>query len=201
MEDAQPSLQAQPPYGAFQQPCYSAHNPYLAPHPSQYPYSPSYHSYPAQPYFPPPQQMPLPGTYSPQGGFSYGYSSHVPLYLQGNPRVPQAKCRYGAACIRQGCIYQHPLPPAVDGQQQQQQQPRGGGGTSTAAASTNNNNRICLAFLTHSCLYDKNCFYKHPQSKEECDKVRAVLSAIPCKFGAQCQQELCLFLHPQTAQA
>jgi hypothetical protein len=119
--------------------------------------------------------MPPPQCHAPQGGFSWGH--HTPLYVQPHPNGPQPKCRYGNACRREGCVFRHPS-------------------HSEAADSAQSSTKVCLAFLSGTCHFGAACMYRHPRSRDENNRTRALLATIPCKYGENCSNEYCLFKHP-----
>lgn len=126
---------------------------------------------------PPPSAMPPPAVYVPQGGL---YAPHQPLYLQPHPSQPRPRCRYGAACRRADCVYEHP----------------------PAAPAPPPSSRVCLAFLTGTCRFGSGCMYRHPRCRDENRRTKERLATIPCRHGDQCpSRELCLFYHPEAENA
>ncbi|GBG33191.1 Zinc finger CCCH domain-containing protein 3 [Hondaea fermentalgiana] len=87
-------------------------------------------------------------------------------------RMPM--CTYGLACKRKGCAYRHPTKHVV------------------------NEDVVCMPFLTGNCLFGNKCRNKHV-SPEEKAALLAKFSAKPCRFGAHCRTEGCLYKHPGDA--
>lgn len=125
--------------------------------------------------------MPPPGCHIPQGGL---YSPHVPLYVQPHSSVPKPKCRFGKACCRQDCVFQHPEDENICNKMKKR-----------SDQQKSSLNRVCLAFLTSSCRFGSECLYRHPNNTNEINRTKIFLSSIPCKYGEHCNSQYCLFYH------
>lgn len=151
---------------------------YGSPSPPPVPARPDAYGYSGQPYPAalPPSGMPPPAVYMPQGGL---YAPHQPLYLQPHPSQPRPRCRYGAACRRAGCVYEHPP-------------------VAQAPPAPSPSSRVCLAFLTGTCRFGSGCMYRHPRCREENRRTKERLATIPCRHGEQCpSRDVCLFYHEE----
>lgn len=81
-------------------------------------------------------------------------------------------CNYGAACVRQGCIYRHP--------------PKGG--------PVDGFQEICRPFLANACQFGAKCYNKHPD-QAEAQRIREQFARIQCRWGTSCRTQHCLYSH------
>jgi hypothetical protein len=54
---------------------------------------------------------------------------------------------------------------------------------------------VCLAFLSGTCIFDKQCHYRHNASAREVQNLKAMFANTPCRYDPECRSEHCLFKH------
>ena len=95
------------------------------------------------------------------------------MSLIGRQRVTEP-CKYGAACTRKDCIYNHEL-----------------------VGENATENAPCMAYLAGMCTFSKGCRRRHPPD-DECERLVAKYAKLPCRYGPNCHTEGCLYNHDRT---
>lgn len=101
---------------------------------------------------------------------------------KGRKQQQMPLCTYGLACTRRDCVYRHPPKPKL------QAPPSAAAGAAPMAP-------VCMPFLAGYCSFGASCRSDHP-APDVAAKLVAQYAATPCRWGEQCVNEYCLYLHP-----